>query len=313
VSREEAYLLVVLDPREHAQDALARASRLTENLRARPPATFPRRARIAQRDSVGAWSNLVSKALKRIELGEADKIVLARRLELLLGAELNLSDALAELGSKEPSSIRFALALNETTSFFGATPEILVRRRGSRVETEALAGSFPRNGNDSDERARLLASEKDAREHAFVVEGIARELAPFTSRLEHQPRGVRTLSAVHHLATPISAELRTQAHVLELVRALHPTPAVAGAPKRVAQSWIVENEPEPRGYYAAPFGWIGPHGDGAFAVAIRSALVRGNQAWVHGGAGLVRGSTASAELAETDAKMRTLLSLLGVP
>ncbi len=313
VARDEAYVLAVLGPRESARDAIESARELARSLRPHRLGSPLTGSRIVNESGRDRWNELVARALTRIHDGDAEKLVLARRLELHLGADLTLPDILAALSTREPTSIRFALSTRDGSNFFGATPELLVRRQGSAVESEALAGSMPRRGDDPGERESLLRSEKDAREHALVVDGIERELSSFLASVERGPRQVRSVASVHHLATAISGRLRAPTHVLELVRALHPTPAVAGAPKHLAHAWITENEPEERGYYAGPVGWIGPGGDGAFAVAIRSALVCGQRAWVHAGAGLVPGSNAISERAETEAKMQTLLALLGVP
>jgi menaquinone-specific isochorismate synthase len=99
--------------------------------------------------------------------------------------------------------------------------------------------------------------------------------------------------------------------VLDLVETLHPTPAVAGLPTEGAVRWIGRHEAQPRGWYAGPVGWFDQNGDGDFAVAIRSALIQREQAWVYAGAGIVHGSNAAAEYGETALKLRPMLEALG--
>ncbi|MEO8876994.1 MAG: chorismate-binding protein, partial [Polyangiaceae bacterium] len=120
-----------------------------------------------------------------------------------------------------------------------------------------------------------------------------------------------TLGRVHHLATSIVGRLDRPAHVLSLVAALHPTPAVSGLPKQAAADWIRDHESFERGWYAAPVGWFDDQGNGTFAVAIRSALVKNDEAWVFAGAGIVDGSEPDAEFRETQLKQKTILAALG--
>ena len=98
----------------------------------------------------------------------------------------------------------------------------------------------------------------------------------------------------------------------QLIDSLHPTPAVCGTPRSPAQSWLAANEGFDRGLYAAPVGWIGD--DAAeLCVAIRSALVAGDDVSVFAGAGLVAGSEPDAEWSEVEGKIAAMLEALGVP
>jgi isochorismate synthase len=118
---------------------------------------------------------------------------------------------------------------------------------------------------------------------------------------------------VWHLATPVRGLLRggdSGASVLELAIALHPTPAVCGTPTAAARRLIAASEGFDRGFYAGAVGWCDAAGDGEFAVAIRCATVRGREIRAYAGAGIVAGSDPGAEVAETTAKLRTLLRAL---
>src|SRR5262249_17858502 len=138
-------------------------------------------------------------------------------------------------------------------------------------------------------------------------------LKPLTTVLEHAPRAeVHQLRHVLHLRTKISGVLTNPRHVLDLVARLHPTPAVGGMPAERALQWIADHEPDERGWYAGPVGWFNAAGDGEFAVALRSGLLEGPRAHLYVGAGIVAGSEAASEFAETRWKLRALLSALGV-
>ncbi len=224
-----------------------------------------------------------------------------------LAAPPEATAVLRRLARARHGATRFAFRGRGTT-FLGATPERLVRRRGRRVDTEALAGSIARGSANA---ARLLASAKERHEHQLVVDDIVRRLRPLCGglRLPAVPH-VRALRDVQHLATPIAGVLGRRRHVLELVEALHPTPAVGGVPTTAALDWIREHESEPRGWYAAPVGWLDAAGDGEFAVALRSCLLSGHRAHLYAGAGIVADSDPRREYTETELKTRTLLTAL---
>ncbi|MDW8214428.1 MAG: isochorismate synthase, partial [Roseiflexaceae bacterium] len=181
--------------------------------------------------------------------------------------------------------------------------------------TMALAGSIRRGATpDEDEHlaAVLLDSAKDRHEHQIVVDEVRKRLAPLTSRLDVGATGVMRLSNIQHLHTPISGLLRKPCGVLPVVATLHPTPALGGEPREAAMRLIAELEPAPRGWYAAPVGWIDRRLDGQFGVAIRSAVVQATRAWLYAGAGIVAGSDPQREWDETNLKFRPMLEGLGV-
>ena len=105
--------------------------------------------------------------------------------------------------------------------------------------------------------------------------------------------------------------MMTTAQVLDLVERLHPTPAVCGRPREVAREVIARHERFDRGWYAGPIGWLDGSGDGEFAVALRTALVRGSRAWLFAGNGIMADSDPEAELAEVTLKLRPLAEAFG--
>jgi salicylate biosynthesis isochorismate synthase len=260
-----------------------------------------------------AFRALVEDALARIRARELEKVVPVAASRVTTSRVLDARLALARLSDAYPTTTRFAVERGGRV-FLGASPERLVSRRGRAFATDALAGTARRGVEDEAILLRaLLASPKERREHALVVEAIAAVLGPRASSLEVpvEPR-IRSLRNVHHLWTPIRGVLRDETHVLSLVEALHPTPAVAGAPRDRATAWIAAHEPEPRGWYTGAVGWIDAAGDGDFAVAIRAGLVGAGEAWLYAGAGIVEGSDPSAEYAETRAKQAPMLAALGI-
>jgi menaquinone-specific isochorismate synthase len=259
----------------------------------------------------------VRAATGAIEVGEFEKIVLARAKDLLAGAPFDPPEVLNGLRARFPNCFAFSVGNGEGSAFIGASPETLIRAHGGRLETEALAGSAPRGKSAAEDAAlatELLRSDKDLREHAIVLESMQRRLARCGITLDEpgRPR-VRQLSNVQHLLTPVTAALPSGTDLFRVVGELHPTPAVGGTPREAAVRQIAEIEPFERGLYAGALGWVDHRGDGEFFVGIRSAIVEGPMARLFAGAGIVRGSNPDSEFAETDLKFAALRdALLGV-
>ncbi len=260
--------------------------------------------------SEAEWQKLIDSIRGGIRSGTYAKVVAARRSTLRLSPAPEPALVLGRLDELAPRCTRFGLRIG-TRTFVGATPERLVRRSGSRVLTEAIAGSIPASVPGGAEQ--LLSSHKDLAEHRYVVDAIAAVLAPLSTRLDvaEHPE-VRQLRHILHLRTPIVAELSSDVHVLELTSRLHPTPAVGGVPTERALDWIVSSEPATRGWYASPFGWVDAQGDGEMVVALRSALINGDRVHLYAGAGIVDESNAAAEYEETEVKLAGMRAALGL-
>ncbi|WP_275630486.1 chorismate-binding protein [Pseudomonas sp. 273] len=114
-------------------------------------------------------------------------------------------------------------------------------------------------------------------------------------------------------ADPVRGRLRAGVDILDLVAALHPTPAVGGLPREAALDYIRRHEGMDRGWYAAPVGWLDAAGDAEFCVALRSALLRGDRAHLFAGCGIVAASEPQAEYRETCLKLRTMQDALAPP
>lgn len=267
----------------------------------------------AAADHAGA----VTAGLAAIRAGAVEKVVLARPRVLEAAAHFPAWTLFASLAERAPGTARFALLDADGAAFFGASPERLFALEGDRLAVDVLAGTAARGvgAADEDRAASLRASAKDAHEHAVVREAVLTALAPLATDLvsADQP-GLLALPTVWHLHTPVTGKLAAGKGLGDLVRALHPTPAVGGAPRQAAIELIRELEPTGRGRYAGPVGWVSA--DAAhLAVGIRSAHLRGNRAVAMAGGGIVAGSEPAAEWAETERKIAPMLSALagGVP
>lgn len=274
-----------------------------------------------------AYADAVARALvllgSRPDSRQADlqKVVLARSLLVTAPAAIDTGAILARL-SRDSSVTAYAVPLPETAdapqqALIGASPELLVDKRGGAVRSTPLAGSARRRadkGDDDAAAAGLMNSQKDRREHAFVVEAILDTLAPYCRSLT-APAGPSLVStdSMWHLGTPIAGTLKDDGiSVIELAAALHPTPAVCGLPRAAARDAIAALENFDRGYYAGAVGWSDRKGDGRWMVAIRCAVFSGRTARLYAGAGIVPGSDPWSEVAETSAKFTALLAALGI-
>jgi len=195
-----------------------------------------------------------------------------------------------------------------------ASPELLVRREGQRASTVALAGSIRRSADpavDDHLGEQLLRSDKDREEQRIVARRIARALRPHSVWVTapDEPAIIKVAN-IQHLATPIRAQLTHPRSAIELAGLLHPTPAVGGEPHSAAAPQIPALEGIDRGWYAGPVGWTDANEDGEFCVALRCALLRGHEARLYAGVGVVRDSDPAAELAETEVKLQALLPVL---
>lgn len=252
----------------------------------------------------------VKQAVERIAAGEFDKIVLARAKDLVATEPMHPMQALHGLRQRFRECFAFSCANGAGQSFIGASPERLVRVYGGMLTSEALAGSAPRGKTVDEDRAlgeALLHSEKDLREHRFVLESVVRRLQPLGLQLEFADAPqLRRLDNVQHLHTPIRTALPVGVRVLDVISRLHPTPAVGGVPREAALAGIKELENFDRGLYAGALGWIDSRGNGEFFVGLRSALIDGPNARLFAGAGIVAASKPELELAETELKFRAM-------
>ena len=256
-------------------------------------------------ESRDAYQKRIEELRRDITGGRYEKVVAARRLEVDLDAPVDDLVPLVSFGKRFPGCTRFAFRIDHKT-FLGATPERLVKLEGKHVTTVALAGTVPHGKRDE-----LIASTKDAWEHRLVVDAIHDSLRPDVDLEADSGVVVRELANVLHLETPIQGQLKEDAHILSLVRSLHPTPAVGGVPRSEAVSHI-QNSEAPRGWYASPIGSFNARGEGEFSVALRCGLLDGETATAYAGGGIVRDSRPDLEYQESELKLEAFLGALGV-
>ncbi|MAK25391.1 MAG: hypothetical protein CMA00_000455 [Methanobacteriota archaeon] len=272
-----------------------------------PDLSKPTRADIKSLIPPDVWRDqLATDVINRIQNGKLEKMVLAREIQITSDTDINVAQVVHNLAKTNPNAMIFSV-----DKFIGASPELLVSRKDDVVQANPLAGTAIRLTDEKEDKKSmdfLLESVKDQYEHQITIEWLLNELLPFCSYIDADPEPrIVSLPNVHHLATKVHGRLSApSASVLELVSALHPTPAVAGKPQAEAINLITEIEKDSRGKYAGPVGWVDADGNGAFAVGIRSAQISGKEANLFAGVGIVADSDPQSELDETDGKFLTM-------
>jgi menaquinone-specific isochorismate synthase len=261
-------------------------------------------------DDPAEWCQRVAAATSAIAAGEFTKVVLARELAVDADTPFDPAAVLAQFVARHPHAISYLVE-----GFVGASPELLVARLGEIVRAQPMAGTTPRTGDAKADQllaAELLASAKNRAEHQITIDMVHDALLGWCSYLDAQPEpSVVAAGPVQHLATTVEGQLsHPLPSVLEMVAALHPTPAVGGWPVAAALSAQAQLEPGDRGQYAGPVGWVDAAGNGIFAVGIRGAEIAGAHARVFAGVGVVADSDPASELAETEAKFAAALAAL---
>lgn len=276
-----------------------------------PPS--PGRFEIQPSRPVGEWCAALGAARSELRARQADKVVLARSIKIITDIPISRRLLLERLRTTYPSCMIYAI-----DGLVGASPELLVARQGGTVRSHPMAGTAPRSDDpavDEQLAADLKTSAKDLIEHRYTIDMVHETLLPWCSWLDEEAEpSLVTMANVRHLATLVEGRLSSPpASVIELMTALHPTPAVCGSPRPRALELIERFEELDRGCYSGPVGWVDANGDGEWAVAIRCAQIEGAVVNLMAGVGIVADSDVDAELAETRAKLQALLGAIVRP
>lgn len=277
------------------------------------PTEVPRIIARSDNPEKGEWNAVVRAALKSFATEELEKLVLARQTSFEFSGRLDALQLLEKLKRATPDCYHYCFQLGDSVAFIGASPERLYQRNGRYIKSEAVAGTRPRGLREGSDKAlarELLSSDKELREHQYVVQGV-REALEQLCRSVHSDSGVSLLklARLQHLITRFEGALGDGTSDADILGVMHPTPAVGGYPASRAVERINGLEPFNRGWYAGPVGWVG-YDAAEFAVGIRSGLVDDNKLHLFAGAGVVEGSTPEAEWSEIEDKVRNFIKVL---
>jgi menaquinone-specific isochorismate synthase len=259
------------------------------------------------------WMKAVEEAAAAIRGRRLEKVVLARELRLYADQPFDAASILERLYANHPNTYVFAFEFGEEC-LIGATPERLVKSSGKRLLTTCLAGSIARGRTEAEDAAlgmELFNDRKNQHEHALAVRMVGETMRRFCVSVDVPDRPILyKLNNIQHLYTPVGGEAKEGVTILNVLEALHPTPALGGYPQRDAVEEIRRLERLDRGWYAAPIGWMNREMDGEFAAAIRSALLQGKEASLFAGCGIVGDSDPLSEYQETVLKFQPMLTAI---
>ena len=259
------------------------------------------------------FSNIVNKAKQYIHDGDIFQVVLSRKFEFESnGDNLTLYKTLRKLN---PSPYMYHLKQDSKT-IIGASPEMLVRITGDKVETFPIAGTRKITDNEEKNQAlseELIHDEKELAEHTMLVDlgrnDIGR-VCKFGSVHPESLMQIKRFSHVQHIVSHVVGNLDSKNDMFDAFQAVFPAGTVSGAPKVRAMQIIDELEGEERGPYAGAVGYFSYNGCCDFAIAIRSIFIKDNKGFVQSGAGIVSDSIAQNEFKETEHKAGAMLQAL---
>ncbi|MDR0297743.1 MAG: isochorismate synthase [Streptococcaceae bacterium] len=259
-----------------------------------------------QAEDLSAWERFFSEIKKNIVADRVKKVVASRQVIFETDGTFHIESILQKLITNNPNCFIFAYQKGQRI-FFGASPELLVRKNGAQVSSYALAGTLAKSDRTHPED--LLNNSKNLLEHQIVIDKIKERLMLHADKVAIQPTGLMELKNVWHLQTKLET-INTDKSLIDWAQLLHPTPALGGEPSKEALQLIRDYENYNRGLYASPFGLIDSDGNGSMIVAIRSALIDGKKLHIYAGAGIVADSQFEAESLEVITKLQTILEVL---
>lgn len=264
-------------------------------------------------EEVKEWLQNVDQAIQQLKNQELKKVVLARKATVEVNQKIDSLQVLKNLREHESNNFLFSFQRNGNV-FIGATPERLVSIENDKAYSACIAGSIPRGKTEKEDqqnKKNLFQDEKNRSEHQLVVDMISESFQKICTEVLYKSEPeIMTNPHIFHLYTPIEGKLNKEVTIFDAIEILHPTPALGGTPRELALKLIEKYETFDRGLYGAPIGWVDSKMNGEFVVGIRSALIKGNQAYLFAGCGVVKDSDPFLEYEETKTKLRPMLRAL---
>ena len=256
------------------------------------------------------FEKMVNQAKKYIHDGDVFQVVLSRRFSF--DAKGDFLKVYKKLRGLNPSPYLYHMKMDNRT-IIGASPEMLIRVTGDKVETFPIAGTRKITSDEKQNeelKQELLHDEKELAEHTMLVDlgrnDIGR-VCKYGSVHVKEFMEVKKFSHVQHMVTHVVGKLDKKYDMFDALKAVFPAGTVSGAPKVRAMEIIDELEPQARGPYAGAVGYFSFNGCCDFAIAIRSIFIDNNKGYVQAGAGIVSDSIPKNELKETEHKANAML------
>jgi menaquinone-specific isochorismate synthase len=277
--------------------------------------------RLKEKDNSEKWNSMISNSLELFNKNILTKIVLSRQIHFEI-LNLKIQEFLKQLltANDNASNSYFVFYKRKNDFFISLTPEKFIKlipnanKTAFDLETIALAGSMPVTGHHHSDQANtdfLLNDKKLIHEHQIVANEIFNNLKNLGTEIHQSEISIMKLDYIQHRAQTFKASIQSKTSLVDIINLLHPTSAVGGNPKELAQKYILKLENEKRGHYAAPIGVITPNHI-ELAVGLRSAEYKSDLALLRlfVGCGIVKGSNALDEWNETENKAKPFLKMI---
>ncbi len=268
------------------------------------------RFRVRSNFTKEGFKKKVRKAKEYIRAGDIIQVVLSQRLETKI--TVNSFDIYRALRTINPSPYMYYLKCKDL-KLVGSSPEILVRLEEGMVEVRPIAGTRHRGKTSKEDQAlekELLVHPKDRAEHMMLVdlgkEDVGKVSRPGSVRV-NELMVIEKYSHVMHIVSDITGRLRKNKDSFDVLRSNFPAGTVVGAPRKRALEIIDELEPVRRGPYAGAVGYFSFSGNLDTGITIRTIVIKGNQAYIQAGAGIIAESIPEKEYQETINKARALV------
>lgn len=256
----------------------------------------------------------LNRAKARVAAGDVFQVVVSQRFDADIKADA--IDVYRALRATNPSPYMYLLRLSDSNgdySIVGSSPEALVKVSQDEVTTHPIAGSRPRGKTTAEDQRlaqELLADEKEKSEHLMLVDLARNDLLKICEPASLQVNEfmqIHHFSHVMHLVSTVTGKLGEDKTSVDALMATFPAGTLSGAPKPMALEIIQELEPASRGLFGGVVGYFDFAGNADLAIAIRTALIRDQIAYVQAGAGIVLDSIPESEFQETLAKAAVVL------
>ncbi|MEP7270980.1 MAG: anthranilate synthase component I [Acidobacteriota bacterium] len=278
-----------------------------------PPPSARRTAPLDVRSNMSkdAYSAAIDRVKVYIRAGDAFQVVYAQRFSTEIST--HPFQVYRALRVVNPSPYMFFLKLGNSETLLGASPEMLIKSTGRKLEYRPIAGTYERGATEAEDEALaegLMADEKERAEHVMLVDLGRNDLgrvAEYGSVKVEELMSVERFSHVMHLVSVLSARLREGLDCFDAFAAVFPAGTVSGAPKVRAMEIIDELEPTRRGAYAGAVVYFDYSGNLDSCIALRTMYLRGSKAYIQAGGGIVADSVPEKEFQETINKSRALI------
>jgi len=248
------------------------------------------------------YSKIFNKTKDAINNGIAEKIVLSKIEKHLIKEKINLYRTHKAMENNYKDCFNFIIQLNKNDYFIGSSPELILKLKQNKISTISLAGTSTIKNK--------LNSLKEINEQEYVTKYLKKTLEKIGNEIKQSKTKKLKLNYAYHLKTKISANIKNNKHILELLKMIHPTPALSGYPKKEAMDFIKQTEPFNRGYYTGAIGLYNLKGEGYFYAGIRSALIKNKEIYIFSGGGITKNSDYLKEWEETNIKSNHIKTII---